>query len=527
LSKSGYLALVLHAHLPFVRHPENDRHLEEQWLFEAVTETYLPLVQMLEAWDRGGVRPRLALSVSPTLSAMLQDPLLRRRCLRHLDGLIELAESEEFRNYFDAPRRALAERYLRRFRSLRDTYARYDGNLNTAWAAYAQRGYLELMTCSATHAVLPLLAGDPASLRAQLAVAREAHRDQFGNEPAGLWLPECAYAPEIEETICAAGFRWFILEGQGLLNALPRPAHGLFAPVLTPRGLAVFGRDQASARRVWSREAGYPGDPRYRDFYRDIAFDLDLEYLRPFLPAAPQRTFTGFKYHSITGATAHKALYDPRAALALASGHAQHFYDTLVSQVTRVAVRMDRPPIVVAPFDAELFGHWWFEGIEFLDRLLRHAARPDSSLELLTPSDYLRRHAVDPVVLPAASSWGEGGYWRTWLNEKNGWVQPPLRTAQARMRELAVEFHRQPGWTQRVLRQAGRELLLAQSSDWLFMIDKGTSVAYAERRLREHLGQFDLLCGLLRKDRPDPDWLNRLESKNNLFPQLDCGHWAT
>src|SRR5258708_39686933 len=162
------------------------------------------------------------------------------------------------------------------------------------------------MTCAATHALLPLRADHPASLRAQILVARDHYRSCFGRDPEGIWLPECAYVAAIEPVLREANLHWFIIETHGILNATPRPRYGMFSPILTPNGLAVFGRDLASAKQVWSRQEGYPGDPRYRDFYRDVGFDLDLDYLKPHLPATDQRSFTGIKYHRITGATSAK-----------------------------------------------------------------------------------------------------------------------------------------------------------------------------------------------------------------------------
>jgi 1,4-alpha-glucan branching enzyme len=523
---TGYFALVLHAHLPFVRHPEHERFLEEQWLFEAITETYLPLIQLLERWERDGVRPRLTLSVSPTLLAMLRDVLLQERYQRHLEGLIELAGREEYRTHFDLALRPLAEMYVRRFRSFSATYRKYGGDLAGAWKAFQDRGLLELITCSATHAILPLLVRHPASLWAQLAVARDAYHEEFGGYPQGIWLPECAFTPEISDALKRAGFRWFILETHGIIDARPRPRHGVYAPVLTREGLAAFGRDRASAERVWSRESGYPGDPRYRDFYRDIAFDLDLEYLRPYLPAPGIRTFTGIKYYGITGSTPHKAVYHQSAALAAAAGHAHHLFESLKSQIRRAGAGMDRPPLVLAPFDAELFGHWWYEGIEFLDFFIREAASRDSEVELVTPSDYLRRHPVNQIATPAASSWGEGGYWQVWLNKKNAWVQPHLQIAQCRMEELARRFKGQGGLVDRALRQAGRELLLAQASDWLFMLRAGTASEYAQKRLREHLARFNMLDHQLRSGEVNAEELRVIEGKDNLFPHLPYAYWA-
>ena len=185
----GHFALLLHAHLPFVRHPEHEKFLEENWLFEAMTETYLPLIQIMEGWRADGMHARLTLSLSPPLCAMLLDPMLQERYVRHLDGLIELAESEIVRTHWDAAFRELAQMYHQRFTGLRETYFDCGRNLAGAFRRLEDDGLLEIATSAATHALLPLLAGDASSLRAQILVARDHHRACFGRDPRGIWLP--------------------------------------------------------------------------------------------------------------------------------------------------------------------------------------------------------------------------------------------------------------------------------------------------------------------------------------------------
>src|SRR5436190_1999296 len=193
----GFLSLVLHAHLPVVRHPEHEKFLEENWLFEAITETYIPLLQIMERWRRDGMETRLTLSLTPTLCSMLLDPLLQGRYARHLDGLIELTEKEIHRTHWDKPFQELAQMYLRRFREIRDTWSANGGNLVAAFSRFQQLGRLEIITSAATHALLPLLANHPPSLRAQILVARDHYRSCFGRDPRGIWLPECAYVDGI------------------------------------------------------------------------------------------------------------------------------------------------------------------------------------------------------------------------------------------------------------------------------------------------------------------------------------------
>ena len=522
----GYLSLVLHAHLPFVRHPEHDRFLEENWLFEAMLETYLPLIEVMDGWQSDGIPGRVTLTLSPTLCAMLEDPLLQERFVRHLGGLLDLAERELHRTQWDQPFQALARMYHDRFTSLQQRYQACGGNLLVAFRRLQEAGRLEIITCAASHALLPLMAEHPPSLRAQVLAACDNYRRCFGRDPAGIWLPECAYAEGLDLILREAGLRWFILDTHGVLHARPQPRYGSFAPVFTPHGLAAFGRDAESARQVWSKQEGYPGDPLYRDFYRDIGYDLDLDYVKSAMPVEGFRGFTGIKYHAITG-PGEKRVYDRTAALRKVAEHARHFVESRCRQLEKMAGLMDRPPLLVSPYDAELFGHWWYEGPEFINLVVRMAAREQGTLTLITPTDYLRLHPSQQVCQPSPSSWGEEGYWKVWLNETNDWILPHLHVAQQRMTEL-VDRHVQPDALQaRALRQAGRELLLAQASDWPFILRTGTSPDYARRRVKEHLLRFIALHEQLTATRVDEAWLARVEAIDTLFPELDYRHWST
>ncbi|MBM3880496.1 MAG: DUF1957 domain-containing protein [Verrucomicrobia bacterium] len=522
---AGYLALVLHAHLPFVRHPEHERFLEESWLYEAITETYLPLVELLQAWERDRVNARLTVALSPTLCSMLLDPLLQARYESRLAGLIELAEKETFRTQWDRALQPLAARNLERFCRLRELWRGCGRDLVGAFRGLQERGRLEIITCAATHALLPLLADHPPSLRGQILTARDHYRACFGRDPVGIWLPECGYTPAVEPYLREANLRWFIVDTHGLLHATPRPRYAVFAPVFTPQGLAVFGRDVESAKQVWSRNEGYPGDPRYRDFYRDMGFDLDFDYLRPYLPSPDHRGFTGIKYYRISGPAGEKQVYAPEVAEAAAREHARHFLSGRLAQLGRLEEIMDRPPVLVAPYDAELFGHWWHEGLLFLDVLVREALRDPPAFSLVTPTDYLRQQATHQVVRPSASSWGEAGHLRVWLNEKNDWILPHLRVAQARMTEVVGALSQPTELEARALRQAARELMLAQASDWPFILHTGTSPGYALHRVNHHLLNFLRLHEQLTARKVDEAILSRIESQDLLFAQVDWRYW--
>ena len=517
----GGVAFVLHAHLPFVRHPAHEDFLEERWLAEAITETYIPLLDVLDALDRDRVPARLTISLSPPLLAMLADRLLRARYLRHLDRLVELAEKEERRTRADPRFHRVAEMYLARFYRVRAVFLdEWQQDLVAAFRAYQERGLVEVITCAATHGFLPLLGVTPGTVRAQIEVAVAEYRRFFGRAPDGLWLPECAFEPGLEAELARAGIRYFFVDTHGISHATPRPVYGVYAPIACPAGVAAFGRDPDSSKQVWSAEEGYPGDFWYRDFYRDIGFDLDHDYVRPYLPPTGQRIHTGLKYHRITGKTDHKEPYEPARARERLEAHAAHFVEARVRQVEWLAGAMDRPPIIVCPYDAELFGHWWFEGPGWLELVLRRlAATP--AVESMTAGDYLARHPIVQEAVPGASTWGWKGYSEVWLAAQNDWIYRHLHATGERLRALCVRYPSADVRTRRALTQALRELLLAQASDWAFMMSRETTAEYAERRTRDHLLRCLELCDQIEREAIDDLRLSALEDADNLFPTLD------
>jgi 1,4-alpha-glucan branching enzyme len=518
----GYLTLALHAHLPYVRHPEHDEFLEEDWLYEAITETYIPLLWVLEGLASEGIDFRLTLSLTPSLVSMLNDDLLRRRCARKLDLLCELSEKEVERTRHLKPFHDTARMYRDRFHAARKDYLHHwRMDLVHAFRRLQDHGSLEIITSGATHGYLPLLRVNPQAVRAQILVAVRHYRETFGRAPRGIWLPECGFYPGLDGLLKEAGLRYFFVDTHGITNASGRPALGAYAPLYCPGGAAAFGRDPESSKQVWSSREGYPGDPDYREFYRDIGFDLDFSYIRPYIHRDGIRVNTGIKYHRITGHTPEKEPYVRRRALDKAALHAGDFLAQRHRRLDGLAGRLGRPPLITATYDAELFGHWWFEGPDWIDALFRRIAAEPESLRTVTPSEYLSIHPVNQTEMPGASSWGQKGYNEVWLNGANDWVYRHLHEAADRMVELADRFPRAQGIEKRALNQAARELLLAQSSDWAFIMKSGTTVPYAVRRTKGHLLGFGELYSGLKNGLVPLGPLARMESQNNIFPGID------
>src|SRR5437870_3000425 len=278
----GSFALILHAHLPFVRHPEHEEFLEQDWLFEAITESYIPLLLMMQRLVSEGLPFKLTMSFTPTLCAMLRDPLLQTRYVRYLERAIDLSRREIDRNQNHQQLHALAHFYCEIFMECRRRFVdEWKCDLLAVFRELRDTGSLELIASAATHGLLPLLQQSTEAARAQILIGRDIFREMFGSEPAGFWLPECAYAPGLEQIFQEANLRWFVLDAHGLIFGDPPPHGAIYAPCYTPAGPAAFGRDRESSRQVWSAQEGYPGDPFYREFYRDIGFDLPADYLWP------------------------------------------------------------------------------------------------------------------------------------------------------------------------------------------------------------------------------------------------------
>ncbi|HET9870362.1 MAG TPA: 1,4-alpha-glucan branching protein domain-containing protein, partial [bacterium] len=346
----------------------------------------------------------------------------------------------------------------------------------------------------------PFLEPCPPALRAQVSVAVDSFQAHLGQKPPGFWLPECAYQPGLESVLKEFGLGYFFVDTHGLAFAAPRPKYGPFAPAVTPAGVAVFGRDLESSKQVWSSTEGYPGDPDYRDFYRDIGFDLDHAYLYPGEGEGPRR-FTGLKYHRVTGPGEAKETYDPERGLARARAHAADFLAKRRAQMATLRAWMDRPPLVCCLYDAELFGHWWYEGPDFLQALFELSGAGPDAPRWVSPSDYLGLHPRNQVLTPSLSSWGDQGYADFWLNPSNDWIYPPLLRASRRMVEAADRIQRPDALQERALAQAARELMLAQASDWAFMMKTGNHREYARGRVDGHLGNFQALMDELKKGR--------------------------
>lgn len=523
----GYLAIVLHAHLPFVPHIAEEPTLEEKWLFEALTESYIPFLLSWEKMAQEKIPFKLTLSVSPPLLAMLSDPVELGRYSGYLKKIQELSGREVERTRDNPHYAPVAEFYRQRLDGISQAFhGKYRMNLLDPLKTLKEQGHLEIITTGATHGFLPLMATEEAKY-AQLRLAMDYFESCFGWKPSGLWLPECGYCPGIERILDQLGVSYFVTSSHGMLNANPKPETAVYAPVrIAGTQVNVFGRDWETSHQVWSRSEGYPGDYWYREFYRDIGWDLDYKYVHPYLIGG-LRGDTGLKYQRITGKSDYKEVYQRQKALERLKDHAQDFLTNRQRQFKYWRSVMKEPPVIVAPYDAELFGHWWFEGPDWIEEVMRLAAQDSNEISTTSLGEYLQKHPAAHEGTLGPSSWGEGGYNRVWLNEENDWIYPRLHRAEKLIKALAEGYQKPDPVQKRALNQAVRELLLAQSSDWPFIITNQTVVDYAKFRLESHLDQCERLIAELQKGGVDEAHLSYLEKNDGVFPQLDYGVFSS
>lgn len=526
--EKGYLSFILHAHLPFVRHPEHESFLEESWFYEGITETYIPLIKMLDKLLEDGVDFALTISLSPTLIAMMEDELLNRRYKKKLESLLELSYKEIERTKQDQRVNRLARMYNNIFKDALYIYQdKYHSRLLEAFKKFDSSGKVELMACAGTHGFLPVIEMYPQAVRAQVKIAVDTYKRIFGHPPKGMWLPECGYYPGLDDILKEFGIRFFIVDTHGILFAQPRPRFGIYNPYYCKSGVAVFGRDIESSRAVWSAIEGYPGDFNYREFYRDIGYDLDYDYIKPYLNGDGGRMNTGIKYHKITGRTNYKELYDPDLAKETAANHAGNFMFNRERQIEHLYGNLGRKPILLAPYDSELLGHWWFEGIDWLNFVIRKVCYDQKIFKLITPTEYLELYDKFQVITPSFSSWGWKGYSEVWLEGSNDWIYPHLHMMVERMSELANKFSHASGNLKQALNHLARELLLAQASDWPFMMKTNIFSYYASQRVKDHIDRFNTLYDMIKYNRIDMKWLDRRKAQYNLFPELDYRIYKT
>jgi 1,4-alpha-glucan branching enzyme len=491
---------------------------------EAILGTYLPLLGLLHDLRDDGVPYQVSIGLTPTLIEQLADRDIDTRFVEYVDDQILRADTDVRRFVGDGntERGSIARFYAQLFRAHRDAYVRRFGrDIVGAFASLARTGHVEILTSAATHGYLPLL--DRASVHAQLAVGRRTTRRLLGIEPRGIWLPECAYAPGLEDILETHGLTHFftdvaLLGGERLVSEahrfdVERSGGAIDAPLVSPEDVdalrpylvresnvvAIARHDKVSGQ-VWSAMMGYPGEAAYREFHR-------------------KDDRSGLRYWRVTdprGGLGAKQVYSPGLAAERVRGHATHFVGLLRETLARHRETRDGDALLTVTFDSELFGHWWFEGIDWLGHVLRElASRGPTPLGV---AEYLRRVPATERIDLVEGSWGKNNDHSTWQNERTAWMW----TEAARMADEIHALRATPPsgpLRERAARQAARELLLAQSSDWPFLVTTGQAADYAVERFRGHALRFRRSLELARTaTATDEVELRSLERADNPFP---------
>ena len=555
VSLAGRCVLVLHTHLPWVIGHGEWPH-GQAWLHEAIAECYLPLLRVMDRLVADGVSPKITIGVTPVLAEMLAAPRLRDDFIAYCDRRIALAESDRKEFHADGAYEAgrLAANWSNFYASaLHDFLRTYKADLIGALRRLQKEGHIEIVTSAATHGYLPLLGTDEA-VAAQVRAGVASYRRHFGRAPLGIWLPECAYRPAsnwsrpvgarrrwrrpgLEDVLAANDLHYFFVDShlvaggtplgtyddrfaerppasaRRMTRASPNDVHAVAAK--GRKRVAVFARDPRSSTQVWSADYGYPGDGVYMEFHK-------------------RKGTGGLRYHKITSRQLSldaKESYHPEPAAVQAKIHADHFLGLVRDTLAKHREAAGREGVVVAPFDTELFGHWWFEGPVWLEAVIRGLAADGTTA---TASEALGTTRPASVIALPEGSWGQGGHDWVWLNDDTKWVWELVYRAEDAFLDIlkAARRQRKPGLA-RIVNQLAREMLLLESSDWPFLITTASARDYAEARARLHFETFERLAAMARavKGRrlaPDDEaWLSEVEARDAPFRDVDVRWWGT
>jgi 1,4-alpha-glucan branching enzyme len=540
----GAFTFVLHSHLPYARLAGRWPHGEE-WLHEATAETYIPILNLLyRLWDEG-IPARITLTLTPILLEQLADEIVQKNFRIYMQERIEAIRQdvERFKAADDITFGELSLHYLRLHQDILKSFdERYDGDLISAFRTLQQRGMIEIATCAATHGFLPLLARDE-SIELQLRTAIEGYKRHFGRSPNSIWLPECAYRPSIvskggaelqglENSLSKHGLKLFFAETdlveRGIPFSVPEdqgspPARSIlrqipllkkiwkqktsptFQPYLVSHSdVAVLARNRKASLQVWSADWGYPGEYSYREFHKKDGR-------------------SGMRYWSVSGSDVDlgdKAAYRVDVAARKVQEHADHFYKLVLSELAEYKKISRHNGIIAANFDTELFGHWWYEGVEWLEAVLRRLAVSEE-IWLATASEYIERFPPQEALTLPSGSWGARGDYSVWDNDKTHWMWRIIQDAETRMANVVKRFPAAKGTRRLILDQTAREFLLLQSSDWPFLVTTGQAGKYAVRRFLKHTEQFYTLIAQTKLENPDRAILSEIWERDKVFPEID------
>jgi 1,4-alpha-glucan branching enzyme len=523
----GYFGLVLHGHMPWCK-KSGVWPAGEQWYTEAALETYIPMLNILRDLKEKRIKTAITINITPILAEMMADSYMKERFIDYVEDLIKRAKSDIVK-YTDHPsRKKIAEFHLHNFEYILSTfYHNYYTDLLGTFKWLQDEKMIELITCAATHGFLPLFDRD-SGIFSQIQLAVDTYKKYFKKEPKGIWLPECAYRPKqkredkiresIDYWLHNSGIEYFFVDSHGILTAEiieNKNQIGLntnFGFNLET-GVSVFGRNINTSRQVWDAQIGYPGDQYYREFHKKD-YESGLHYWR-----ITDKTFGDDK----------KELYNAKKAQNKAEQHANHFVSSLLKELGSFSSKYNEKGVIVSPYDFELFGHWWMEGISWLKKVFELIDR-EKDIKMIAFSEYISKNKEKfSIIKMKESSWGEGGHFQVWKNPEHGWIWPYINNSMVELENVLNRYPNPNEFQQRVLKQIVRELLLMEGSDWSFLLYTKQAKEYANQRFHHHHQRFNKLIWAAKdlndKNRLSLRELEEIESIDSCFQNINLDYF--
>jgi len=510
---------VLHSHLPFIKHMDYTWYNEELWLYEAINESYLPLLRMFNKLDSENKEINITMSFSASLLYMLDDDFLKIRFENRLLNLIKLAKKEKKR-LKDRKEIKIVDYYLDLYKQNYKLYKDLNKNIISGFKRLYDKGKINIITTAGTYCYMPLYKDFPYNNNTQIQLGFNTHLKFFKKATSGFWIPECAYYKGLDLQLKNKNFKYSYASASSVLFSNKVPINGSFYPIKSENGLYFFVQDIISNDILKDH---FTSNSLYRDFYRDIAYDLDLNYIAPYISPDGFRVPTGLKYYSITDKNSkHKELYDIDLALKQIKIDVKDFLNFNKKRFSIIKDMILESPILSNYYNTELFGHKWFEGIFFLEEFLRKI-NEDDEVETDTALTYLKKnkgHHIDTIPLNF-SNW-KNSYSSEWLNDNNVYIYKDIHLSIEYMHDLSKRFHNEKGSiNNKILNQALRNILMMQFSDWAIIMQSGISYLYADNRIKEHLNNFFYLINSLGKREINLILFDKLEKNNNIFNDID------
>src|SRR5574344_2659885 len=497
-------------------------------LFSAVSDTYIPLLNMLSQLESESIPVKMGVVLSPALCTLLDDPQVQNQFIDWVDRRIALGKAEVVRCQKNKELLAQAQTCLDKAQKDKIDFTEvYGQKLLEKFRYFASKDMIALIPTAAAYAFLPQYADLTEVLNAQVETGLYAHRHFFGDAGEGFWLPYMGWAKGLDKVLRSYGVNYTILENHGLLFAENPPETGIFAPVRSNNSLALFGRDYDS-----SEEAAEPDrfckNSIYRLQQRDIGFDLEKEALAPFAGKSKVRVQTGYKYYANGDgdeedeiAAGDAPLYDRHAALEQVKKDALEFYTAKAEKLAKASELLHGQDVsVVCAVHADLLGQTWFEGIDWLEQLFRIAAEKKDA-EFTLCRDLLQNQFTLQKVEPYPSAASGTGYGEDLLDSSNGWMLRYTRKACERIIDLTDRFPSDTGLKARLLNLGAKELLLAQSGEWPKMIHEGRIPDYVNDMFRKNIISFTTVFDSLGSNTVSTEWLTEIEKEHDIFPWMN------